>query len=107
MAELEQRPLSARAQIAREYDTYVAEFVAGEYGRAELAAHERRGSARSLQAAAKRRGLALRFHSDPDLLTFHVETAPPSIAQPTAIPASGAEQQHDGTARHDRDGAPP
>ena len=57
-----QRLLGARTQVAREYDAYVADFVAGDYGRVELAADERRTVVRGrLQAAARRRGLALRF----------------------------------------------
>ena len=62
IAALHQPSLSERAQRVREYDAYVADFVAGDYGRVELAAHERRTLVRGrLQAAARRRGLALRF----------------------------------------------
>jgi hypothetical protein len=106
IAELEQRPISARAQVAREYDVHVADFAAGDYGRAELAAHERRTVVRGrLQAAAKRRGLTLRFRSGPGPLTFRVDTAPPSIAKAAPMPVFGAEQQRDGTPR--RDDVPP
>jgi hypothetical protein len=38
IAALEQRPLGARAQVAREYDAYMADFTAGDYGQAQLAA---------------------------------------------------------------------
>lgn len=78
IAALHQRPLGARAQIAQEYDAYLADFVAGDYGRAGLAAGERRAVVRQrLQAAARRRGLALRFRPGPGVaLIFHVEAAP-------------------------------
>jgi hypothetical protein len=107
IAVLEQRPLGARTQVAREYDAYVADFVAGDYGRGELAADERRTVVRGrLQAAARRRGLALRFRPGPGAaLIFRVEAAPPPLAKPAATPAAGAGQRHDGAAR--RDGAPP
>jgi hypothetical protein len=36
---------SARAQIARAYDAYLADFAIGEYGRAELIAGEQRAGA--------------------------------------------------------------
>jgi hypothetical protein len=80
---LEQPTLGARAQVAREYDAYVAGFAIGDYGRAELYAGEGRDTVRrQLQAAAKRRGLALRFRPGPGPLTFRVATAP-VVASPT------------------------
>src|SRR6266542_3070297 len=107
IAALEQPPLSERAQAVREYNTYVADFAAGDYGRVELAAGERRTVVRSrLQAAARRRGLALRFRPGPNpALIFHVEAAPPPLARPAPTPATGAEQRSGGAAR--RDGASP
>src|SRR5437868_2263078 len=61
IAALHQPQLSERAQAVREYDAYIADFAAGDYGRVELAAGERRTLVRGrLQAAARRRGLALR-----------------------------------------------
>src|SRR5690349_10731304 len=65
---LEQRPLGARAQIAQEYDAYLANFALGDYGRAELAAGERR--------AVVRRRRALCFRSGPGPLIFCVAAAP-------------------------------
>ncbi len=92
---------SARAQIAREYDAYVAGFTAGDYGQAELAAHEQRSVVRQrLHAAARRRGLILRFRPGPSpRLTFQVEAAPPmpkpapAVTKPAPTPAAGADQQ--------------
>ena len=63
--------LSARAQIAQEYDAHLAAFAIGDYGRAELDEGEQRNAVCSrLHAAARRRGLALRFRSGPGPLTF-------------------------------------
>jgi hypothetical protein len=76
------RPLSKRAQVAREYDAYVADFTVGDYGRAELLDGEQRALVRQrLQAAAKRSGLILRFRSGPGPLIFQV-TATPTISTP-------------------------
>jgi len=107
IAALEQPRIGARAQVAREYDEYLADFAAGDYGRAELVADERRKVVRRrLQAAARRRGLALRFRPGPGaVLIFHVEAAPPPLARPAPTPATGAEQRSGGAAR--RDGASP
>ena len=106
IAALEQRPPGARAQVAREYDACVADFAVGDYGRVELAAHERRKVVRGrLHAAARRRGLVLRFRPGPTpALIFRVEAAPP-LARPTPPPAAGANQRRGGPAR--RDGEPP
>lgn len=71
------RPPSARAQIAQAYDALLADFVIGDYGRADLLDGERRNIVRDrLHAAARRRGLALRFRSGPGLLIFCVEAVP-------------------------------
>ncbi len=71
---LDQPPPGARAQVAREYDAYLAGFAAGDYGRAELREGERRARVRRrLQAAARRRGLTLRFRPGPGPLTFRIE----------------------------------
>jgi len=57
-----QRPISDRALVAQQYDALLVDFVIGEYGRAELVDGERRDIVRSrLHAAARWRGLALRF----------------------------------------------
>ncbi len=107
VAALRPRPLGARAQVAREYDEYLVNFAAGDYGRAELHDGDRRAAVRQrLQAAARRRGLALRFRPGPlPALIFHVEAAPPPLARPAPTPATGAEQRSGGAAR--RDGASP
>jgi hypothetical protein len=93
-----QPTLSARAQIAQAYDALLANFAIGDYGRAELIDGERRDIVRrQLQAAARRRGLALRFRSGPGPLTFRVEAAP-AVASPTPVaPLVGVQ----------RDPAPP
>jgi hypothetical protein len=58
IALLHSRPLPKRARVAQEYDTYLADFVAGDHGRAELAMGGVRLRVRiRLQAAARRRGL--------------------------------------------------
>jgi hypothetical protein len=76
IAARDQPPIGARAEIARAYDSYLADFAAGDDGRAELVDGERRVVVRRrLQAAAHRRGLALRFRSGPGPLTFHVTPA--------------------------------
>lgn len=87
---LDQSSISSRARVAREYDAYLADFVAGDYGRIELREDERRILVRQrLQVAARRRGLVFRFRSDTGPLKFRVEAAPalvealPVGAQPT------------------------
>jgi hypothetical protein len=96
----EQRPQSSRARVAQEYDAYLADFAPGEVGRAELTAGEMRLRVRSrLQAAAKRRGLALRFRPGPHkALIFHVEVALPPKARPVPLPTAPSAQLPDGAA---------
>jgi len=108
IAALHQPALSARAQAVREYDAYLADFAAGDYGRVELADGERRAVVRGrLQAAARRRSLALRFRPSPDAaLIFRVEVAPP-VARPVPMPAVGADQQRPEAARRDPPPRPP
>lgn len=107
-AALEKTAISAGAQVAREYDAYIADFVIGDYGRAELHEGERRDIVRrQLQAAARRRDYALRFRSGPGLLIFHVDPLPaPVVASPTppvGAPLVGAHSvgaaQRDDSAR--------
>lgn len=97
IAALDQRPPGARAQVAREYDAYLAGFAAGDYGRVDLAADERHTVVRGrLQAAGRRRGLALRFRPDPSsVLIFHAAAAPPLVSRPAPPPAriSGAAER--------------
>ena len=83
VAALDLRPASARVVIALAYDDYLAAFEVGDYGQAALIDGERRAVVRQrLQAAARRRGLALRFRSGPGPLTFHVAPAPAISATP-------------------------
>ena len=102
IAALELPALGARARVAREYDTYVADFAAGDYGRAELAADEQRKVVRGrLQAAARRRGLALRFRPGPNAaLIFRVEVASP-VDRPVLPPAAETDQRRNGPTRSD------
>src|SRR5262249_12666543 len=44
IAALSRRPPGARAQVAREYDEFLANFAIGDYGRVDLAEGERRTS---------------------------------------------------------------
>jgi hypothetical protein len=87
IAALDRPQHGARAQVAREYDAYLAGFAAGDYGQAALIDGERRAVVRQrLHAAARRRGLALRFRSGPGPLTFHVMAAP-EICPPQPLPS--------------------
>ena len=89
--ELKPLPLSKRSQVAQEYDVYLDGFAAGDYGLAALIAGERRALVRQrLQAAARRRGLALRFRSGPGPLTFHVTLAPEMSPPPPQAPVAAA-----------------
>ena len=99
-AALERLSLSARAQTAKTYDAYLADFTAGDRGRIELLAGEQRAAVRRrLQAAAQRRGLALRFRFGPGPLTFRVEAAPPvrqlspKAAELTSLAAEAAPSE--------------
>jgi hypothetical protein len=107
IAALHQPSLSERAQRGREYDAYLADFAASDYEQVELAAGERRTLVRGrLQAAARHRGLTLRFRPGPNpALIFHVKAAPPPLARPVPTPAVGADQRRTGAAR--RNPAPP
>jgi hypothetical protein len=81
----ERRSPGTRAAVAQTYDELLAGFAAGDYRRVELHEGERRLAVRQrLQAAAKRRGLTLRFRSGPGPLTFCVEAAP---AAASPVPA--------------------
>ncbi len=93
-AALAQSTAGARAQIAQQYDAYLADVAIGEYGRAELNDDERRGSVRQrLHAAARRCGLALRFRAGPGSLTFCVEAVQVMDVTPT-VDASSAAAPH-------------
>jgi hypothetical protein len=77
IAALEQPRPGPRAQVAQAYDAYLADFAIGDYGRVELHDDERRDVVRTrLHAAARRRGLALRFRPGPGAaMIFHVLAA--------------------------------
>ena len=96
IAALHQPTVGPRAAIALAYDAYLAGFAAGDTGRAELLDGERRVIVRrQLQAAARRRGLVLRFRSGPGPLTFRVEALPAVVEaapaeEPVAAPPRGA-----------------
>lgn len=78
--------LSARAQVAQAYDALLADFAIGDYGRVELVDGEQRNAVRSrLHAAARRRGLALRFRPGPGPLIFCVEAVPVVSNAPVVI----------------------
>jgi hypothetical protein len=96
----EQRPLSERVRVAQEHDAYLSGFAPGDHGRAELAASEARLRVRNrLQAAARRRGLALRFRPGPHkALIFHVKVAQVAKVRPIPPPAADAVQGSDGVA---------
>lgn len=88
--------LRPRAQVAQEYDAYLADFAAGDQGRAELHEGELRQVVRNrLQAAARRRGFELRFRpSRSATLIFRIEDRPP-VAEPQQVtlpPAPPLEQ---------------
>jgi hypothetical protein len=89
---------AARAEIAREYDDYLADFAAGDHGRAELRDGEQRDMVRrELQAAAGRRGLVLRFRAGRGPLTFHIEPlpAPATSLDPVAPAPAPARREED------------
>lgn len=108
IAALEQDSLGARAQVAQMYDPLLAGFTVGDYGRADLAAGERRAVVRRrLHAAARRRGVVLRFRLGPGAaLVFRVEAAPPALVPPAPPSAAVSAQQRDNEARP-RDMPPP
>jgi hypothetical protein len=108
IAALEQPTPGARVQVAREYDAYVADFVVGDHGRAELATGERRALVRGrLQAAARRRGFVLRFRPGPSVaLVFRVEAAAP--VDRLVLQTAGTDHRHNGIASRDpRPSRPP
>ncbi|MFL5804993.1 MAG: hypothetical protein ACJ8CR_25030 [Roseiflexaceae bacterium] len=87
------------AQVAQEYDAYLADFAIGDYGCAELHADERRAVVRTrLHAAAKRRSLALRFRPGPSRAMLFYVVAAPAVAP---APAPAADQRRDEVARRD------
>lgn len=76
--------------VDQQYDALLAGFATGDHGRVELAVGEQRAAVRQqLQAAARRRDLALHFRPGPGrALIFRVEIAEPRLAPtPPARPA--------------------
>ncbi len=60
------KALSARAQMQREYDNYLADFSSDEYGEAVIDDNESKLTVRNrLRAAAERRGLDIDFLRSP------------------------------------------
>ena len=99
------RPPSKRARVAQEYDALLEGFIVGDHGRAELLDGERRMTVRQrLQAAARRRGLALRFRPGRGPLTFRVDVAP--ARPPKAILSSTAESPGRANGHATAQGAP-
>ncbi len=93
------RPPSERARVAQEYDALLEGFIVGDHGRAELADGERRLTVRQrLQAAARRRGLALRFRPGRGPLIFRVDTAPPRPPEIILSPAAESPDRGNGHA---------
>jgi len=96
---MSQHTPSARAQVAQEYDALLVDFVIDEYGRAELVDGEQRNAVRSrLHAAARRRGLALRFRPGPGPLIFCVEAVSsvpitPTVVETASTPDHGSPQR--------------
>jgi hypothetical protein len=74
IAVFDQPPIGPRAQVAQEYDAYLADFAVDDYGRAELIDGERRAVVRQrLQAAARSRA-ALPFRPWPTDISRHPGT---------------------------------
>ena len=89
VAALDRPPIGARAEIARMYDAYLADFAVGEYGRADLLDGERRTLVRQrLQAAARRRGVVLHFRFGPGPLIFQVAAVPVCSVPPSQEPSA-------------------
>ena len=67
--------------VDQQYDALLAGFATGDHGRVELAVGEQRAAVRQqLQAAARRRDLALHFRPGPGrALIFRVEIAEPKL----------------------------
>ena len=77
------KALSARAQMQREYDNYLADFSPDEYGEAVIDENESKLTVRNrLRAAAERRGLDIDFLRTPgQSIRFQVVTS--ADEQPT------------------------
>jgi hypothetical protein len=74
---------SAQAQVAREYDEYVADLQPGEYAEVTLDEGDNKLTVRSrLSAAANRRGLVLEYtRTRGPVIRFKVEVQDPSLPQ--------------------------
>lgn len=90
MKTVSQRPLSPRARIAQEYDALLADFSIGDYGSVDLAVGDNRLTTRNrLRAAARRRGMDLRFRPGPNTaLIFQVLQASPGQPRPARTVAA-------------------
>lgn len=85
---LENRGKGQRKLIEEEYDSFLADYDAGDYGEADLDPNENRLTVRNrLKAAATRRGLALDFkRTTGNLLRFKVGVGSASSSE---TPATG------------------
>jgi hypothetical protein len=75
--------ISARAELAREYDAYVADLQPGEYAEVTLDEGDTKLTVRKrLTAAANRRGLVLEYtRTQGPVIRFKVEVQDPSLPQ--------------------------
>jgi hypothetical protein len=97
---------SARAQVAREYDGYLADFAPNDYGEALVDEHESKLTVRNrLRAAAQRRGWRLAFLRTPGpVIRFRVGTA--DADQPSE-PTGNAQEEEQVRQRVQADGPHP
>jgi hypothetical protein len=78
--DIENKGKGQRKLIEEEYDAFISEYSAGDYGEALLDPGENRLTVRNrLKAAARRRGLGLHFRrTKEDMLRFQVIPAEPA-----------------------------
>lgn len=83
---------SVRAEVEREYDGYLAGFLVGEYGIAELDEKETKQTVRKrLLAAAERRGMIIRFiKTKGNIVRFKLEDE--SIEEDVYWPTEATQQ---------------
>lgn len=87
--EIENKGKGQRKLIEEQYDAFLSDYAAGDYGEAMLEPGENRLTVRNrLKAAARRRSLAIDFRrTKEDLLRFQVVTAASAPEVPVSIPA--------------------
>jgi len=91
---IENKGKGLRKLIEEEYDTFLYDYDAGDYGEAELSLDEKRLTVRNrLKAAAKRRGLAIDFkRTQGNVLRFKMSQPPqepPPLPPPPPPAAKG------------------